>query len=156
MLGRSVQTPGGLLRTSWEAHPVGGDSPVVRYDLPQSAYNATWSPDGHTLTFIDSDDPHWNLYRQGPSGPPAPVTRFTDGRVTSMRWSPDGRKLGLVRQIGNNSNAWVTEADGSRPVQVTHFPTDDAFYVRWFPDSHRLLVSAGKKSQDAVLVRSFR
>ena len=51
---------------------------------------------------------------------------------------------------------WVTEHDGGRPVQVTQLTSADVFAVRWMPDSRRLVVSAGKLSRDAVLIRSFR
>jgi hypothetical protein len=50
----------------------------------------------------------------------------------------------------------VTGRDGIRPVQVTQLPSHDVFFVRWLPDSRRLVVSAGKLSRDAVLIRSFR
>jgi Tol biopolymer transport system component len=84
------------------------------------------------------------------------VTRFGDGRVTGYSWSPDGTKLALVRRTDAGNNVWVTGPDGSRPVQVTQFSASDVFGVRWLPDNHRLAVSAGKLSRDAVLIRGFR
>ncbi len=108
------------------------------------------------MTFRDLSDPAWNVFRQGAGGKPAPVTRFTEGRITAHQWSPDGSRLALIRRTEDGANVWVTGPDGSRPVQVTQLPSSDVFAVRWLPDSGRLVVSAGKLSRDAVLIRSFR
>jgi Tol biopolymer transport system component len=109
------------------------------------------------MTFRNQADPAWNVYLQdAEGGEPVPVTRFTEGRVTGYSWSPDGTRLALVRRMGEDTNVWVTGRDGSRPVQVTRLSTADVFAARWLPDSRRLVVSAGKLSRDAVLIRSFR
>jgi len=84
------------------------------------------------------------------------VTRFTDGRITSYLWSPDGSRLVLIRRTDEGANVWVTAKDGSRPVQVTQLSSSDVFFARWLPDNRRLAVSAGKLSRDAVLIKSFR
>jgi len=62
----------------------------------------------------------------------------------------------VTRRVGPATNVWVTAADGSQPVQVTQFTTGDIFSADWMPDSRRLVMSAGKRSVDAVLIRSFR
>ncbi|HMM33482.1 MAG TPA: hypothetical protein PKA62_01930, partial [Thermoanaerobaculia bacterium] len=71
-------------------------------------------------------------------------------------WSPDGRSLAVTLRTREGVGLWVTEADGTRPVRVTRFPELEVFGVRWLPDSRRLVVSAGTRSQDAVLIRGFR
>jgi dipeptidyl aminopeptidase/acylaminoacyl peptidase len=109
------------------------------------------------MTFRNRTDPAWNVYRQEASGKePAPVTRFTDGRITSYQWSPDGSRLALIRRTDEGANVWVTGKDGSRPAQVTQLPSSDVFFVRWLPDGRHLAVSAGKLSRDAVLIKNFR
>jgi Tol biopolymer transport system component len=84
------------------------------------------------------------------------VTRFTEGRLTAHAWSPDGTRLAVVHRTGDGANVWVTAPDGTRPTQVTQMSAADVFAVRWLPDGRRLVVSAGKLSRDAVLIRSFR
>ena len=84
------------------------------------------------------------------------MTRFTDGRITGYRWSPDGSRLALIRRTDEGANVWVTGKDGSRPAQVTQLPSSDVFLVRWLPDSRQIAVSAGRLSRDAVLIKSFR
>jgi Tol biopolymer transport system component len=147
----------GLSRTVWKAFPVAGGSPTATLRLPGSAMDPTWSPDGRGLTFRNRADAAWNVYRQDEGGKePVSVTRFTDGRLTAHAWSPDGTRLAVVRRTDEGGNVWVAGPDGSRPLQVTQLTSADVFTVRWMPDNRRLVVSAGKLSRDAVLIRSFR
>ena len=76
--------------------------------------------------------------------------------MTAPRPSPDGTRLAVIRRTDEGSNVWVTGPDGSRPTQVTQLSAADVFALRWLPDGRRLVVSAGKLSRDAVLIRSFR
>jgi Tol biopolymer transport system component len=147
----------GLSRTVWKALPVAGGAPAAIFRLPGQAIDPAWSPDGRGLTFRNRADAAWNIFRQDEGGKaPAPVTRFTEGRLTAHAWSPDGTKLAVVRRMSDGGNVWVTGPDGSRPVQVTQLTSTDVFAVRWMPDSRRIVVSAGKLSRDVVLIRSFR
>jgi Tol biopolymer transport system component len=147
----------GLSRTVWKALPVAGGAPTATFRLPVQAIDPAWSPDGRGLTFRNRADAAWNVFRQDEGGKaPAPVTRFTDGRLTAHAWSPDGTKLAVVRRMGDGGNVWVTGPEGSHPVQVTQLTSTDIFAVRWMPDSRRIVVSAGKLSRDVVLIRSFR
>jgi eukaryotic-like serine/threonine-protein kinase len=147
----------GLVRNVWTAFPVRGGRPLMRFRLPGSAINPAWTPDGRGLTFRDTADPAWNVYRQdGEKGRPTRVTRFTNGRVVDYAWSRDGARLAVVRQLDSGSNVWITRADGGAAAQVTHFTSSDVFGIRWLDDDRRIVVSAGNLSRDAVLIRNFR
>jgi Tol biopolymer transport system component len=146
----------GLTRTVWKAVPVAGGPATATFRLRATALEPAWAPDGKGMTYRDRADPAWNVFRQDATGgAPVPVTRFTEGRTTGYEWSPDGSRLALIRRTEEGANVWVTGHDGSRPVQVTALPSD-VFVVRWLPDSKRLVVSAGKLSRDAILIRQFR
>jgi Tol biopolymer transport system component len=109
------------------------------------------------MLFQNTADPVWNLHRLDfGAKEPVPVTRFTEGRVLTYDLSPDGTRLAVTRRVGTAANVWVTAADGSQPVQVTQFTTGDIFSTDWMPDSRRMVVNAGKRTVDAVLIRSFR
>jgi Tol biopolymer transport system component len=147
----------GLIHPVWEAIPVAGGAPVARFRLPGPATEPQWTPDGRGMSFRDTTDPHWNIFRQdGETARPTPVTRFAEGRAVGYSWSPNGRKLAVIRRLEAGSNVWVTEADGSHPLQVTQLTSADVFEVRWLEDCHRLVVLAGRRSRDAVLIRDFR
>ena len=153
------QTTGadGLSRPTARILPAAEGPDVASFPLPERALRIAWSPDGASLTFINRDDPAWNLYRIGFAGEkPGQVTRFTEGRSTSFNWSFDGGRLAIARRVGESENVWITAADGSNPVQVTRFPADEIFGLRWTADGKQIVVSAGKRSSDAVLIRDFR
>ena len=168
MLGRMKPDSKGLMRPLWQVVPMGGGAPSASLLLPGEATSPVWTPDGHGMTFINTADPAWNVYRQSFDGSqPVPVTHFTDGRLISfvadgpreraaVLWSPDGRKLAIARRVGAATNAWITDADGSHAVQVTQFTVENIFEMEWLPDSRRLVVCAGTSSKDAVLIRNFR
>ncbi len=84
------------------------------------------------------------------------MTRFTEGRLTAHEWSPDGRKLAVRLQGPESSNLWVVEANGDHPVPVTQFTTETVFSFTWLPDSRYVVITAGTRSADAVLIREFR
>jgi eukaryotic-like serine/threonine-protein kinase len=157
LVGRSELDAAGLLRTVWQAIPVGGGPETATFRLPNTATDPQWAPDGQAMTFRNGSDAAWNVYRQDASGKePVPVTRLTDGRITGYRWSPDGSRLALIRRTDEGANVWVTGKDGSRPAQVTQLPSSDVFFIRWLPDNRQIAVSAGRLSRDAVLIKSFR
>jgi Tol biopolymer transport system component len=149
---------GGLVLPEVKIVPADGSSPGTDVKLPQQALNTVaWSADGASLTFLDENDPLRNLSRFPLSGgAPERLTRFTDGRCTAYEWSPDGRRVAIVRRIGDSSNVWVTAADGSKPVQITKFQGDEIFGIHWSKDGKSVVVNAGRRSSDAVLVRNFR
>ena len=157
LAARSERDTEGLERMAWHAITVNGGAETSTYRLPNGAMEPAWAPDGQAVTFRNRSDAAWNVYREDATGKPAaPVTRFTDGRVTGYQWSPDGSRLALIRRTDEGANVWVVGKDGSRPTQVTQLPSADVFFVRWLPDNRRLVVSAGKLSRDVVLIKSFR
>ena len=157
LLSRVEADAGGSSRTRWEAVAVPGGTVRASLQLPGQAVGYAWSPGGHGMLFLDTADPAWNIHRLDfGAKAPVPITRFTEGRVLGYKLSPDGARLAVTRRVGPATNVWVTSADGSQPVQVTQFTTGDIFSADWMPDSRRLVMSAGKRSVDAVLIRSFR
>ncbi len=126
--------------------------------VPAAARDSiAWSPDGASLTFIDESDPARNLRRLSLSGAATErVTRFTEGRTTAFEWSPDGSQIAVARRIGDSAGVWVAAADGSKPVQIARFQGDEIFGLDWTKDGKHVVLSAGKRSSDAVLIRNFR
>jgi Tol biopolymer transport system component len=156
MVGSQETDAQGLARTVWKAIPVAGGPETATYRLRPTAFEPAWAPDGKGMTYRDRADPAWNVFRQdAKGGEPVPVTRFTEGRTTGYQWSPDGSRIATIRRTDEGASVWVTGRDGSRPVQVTGLPSD-VFIVRWLPDGKRLVISAGKLSRDAILIRKFR
>ncbi len=121
------------------------------------ATTAQAGPAGRSLLYTDGLDPVRNIRRLDfAGGPPTAVTSYREGRVLRFKMSPDGKLLAVARRVGQAENVWVAAADGSHPVQVTHFTAERIFEVCWLPDSRRLAIGAGSLSSDAVLIRKFR
>ena len=92
----------------------------------------------------------------GAGGAPEPLTHFTDGKCTAFRWSADGSRLAVARKIGDVSGVFVTTADGGKPIQAARFQGNGVFGMDWSKDGKSIVVDAGKRSSDALLVRNFR
>jgi Tol biopolymer transport system component len=84
------------------------------------------------------------------------ITRFTDGRITQHRWSPDGKRIVLRRRMDNADNLWVVNADGSNGVAITDFETGEIPDMKWTRDGSRVVFTYGEVSQNVVLVRNFK
>ncbi|MBA2495184.1 MAG: PD40 domain-containing protein, partial [Acidobacteria bacterium] len=64
--------------------------------------NFAWSPDGKSLTFINSEGTLnlWNYLLD--ESKPKPLTDFNSGKIIDFSWSSDGKKLFIVRGIVNS------------------------------------------------------
>jgi eukaryotic-like serine/threonine-protein kinase len=66
-------------------------------EQPFSIVEPIWTPDGRGFAYLKEDDPA-NIWVQPiDGGSPRPLTRFTDRRITSFGWSPDGHRLAISR-----------------------------------------------------------
>jgi serine/threonine protein kinase/Tol biopolymer transport system component len=146
----------GIIRTAFSL--VGSDGGAARrLAVPHGMDDPKWSSDGRFVLSIDRSDPGWNVFRVDAdgAGAPEPVTKFTEGRVTFFEPSPVDDRIAVVRRIGEVSNVWIAPADGSPPIQVSGI-SGDAFFARWAPDGKSLIVNAGRRGSEAVLIRNFR
>ena len=154
---RLTSGEGGLVRGAIDVVPTAGGAALASLPFPAQAGNLAWSPDGASFTFVDQGDPAWNLARiRLTGGAQEPLTHFTDGKCTAFKWSPDGKLLAVARKIGDVSGVWVTLADGGKPVQAARFQGNEVFGMDWSKDGKSIVVDAGKRSSDALLIRNFR
>ncbi|MBZ5524363.1 MAG: winged helix-turn-helix domain-containing protein [Acidobacteriia bacterium] len=72
--------------------------------VPAPAANAggitdlRWSPDRKALHYVSINDGESNVWQQPLSGkPPAQLTNFDAGLISSIKWSRDGKRLIIVR-----------------------------------------------------------
>jgi Tol biopolymer transport system component len=132
--------------------PAEGGPPVAQFLLPPGTTKSAWSADNTSLTYVDRNK-GWNLMRQAiAGGDPTPLTRFAEGQTTEFAWSPDGRKIAVVRRIGRADSVWVVEPGGGDPKQVAHFPTGAVSDCRWSLDGKSVVFAYGTSTQDVVLI----
>jgi len=68
------------------------------------------------------------------------------------RYSPDGGKIAFTSTRSGNRELWVSEADGSSPVQLTSFGGPLVGGQGWSPDSQRLMFHARTEGQADIFV----
>jgi Tol biopolymer transport system component len=77
-----------------------GSPPVKTFDIPPTASELLWLPDGSALTYVVTRGGVSNIWRQPvDGGPPAPLTGFKSERIFHYDWSRDGRQLACTRGI---------------------------------------------------------
>jgi hypothetical protein len=148
----------GLIHAVSKLFRADGTPTGVTVDIPQRDANTlAWNADGASFTLIDQGDPARNLERVriGANGVER-LTHFTEGRTTAFECAPDGSRIALARRVGDASGVWVTSPDGSKPVQIARFASDEIFGIHWTQDGKHVVVNAGKRSSDAVLIRNFK
>ncbi len=65
---------------------------------PQGRMLLRWTPDSQALVFGSTQHGVSNLWRQPLDGSPAkPITNFSEDRIFSFAWSPDGKRLAYER-----------------------------------------------------------
>jgi hypothetical protein len=125
VFARQVMSPEpGSTWTSAAVYVVNPDGSDLRRVTPEGfyAYNASWSPNGSQLVFINTEmvvnadhtsvtDMLSDIYTVLPDG--ADLRRLTgDGRSISPKWTADGR-LAFTREIGGwRYENWIMDADG--------------------------------------------
>jgi Tol biopolymer transport system component len=79
-----------------------------------------WSPNGKLLLFSDNyrGPDIWTIHPNGTGL--KRIYRATDGNYSADSWSPDGKKILLVRGANGSVDLAVMNADGSGLRQVTH------------------------------------
>jgi WD40 repeat protein len=95
-----------------------------------------WSPDGRYIAFVKAEHPFQ-------SGIPAdlwlldmatsteiPLTHYSDRRVTSVAWSPEGSALVFSVKLGDYAEVWITSLDGTEQYPIAG-PTPGHAPVGW-------------------------
>ena len=79
----------------------------------------------------------WRLPRPGASRSTETPEKFLVSGVNAA-YSPDGRKIAFESGRGGVDDIWLSNADGSHPVQLTTLKSDSGT-PRWSPDGRRLV-----------------
>ena len=87
------------LRWKMALIPFDGGEPLKLFAQPvHFGYPAKWTPDGRSLTYIDTHQSNvWLQPIQG--GEPRRLTDFNNDLLFGFEWSPDGKRMACVRGI---------------------------------------------------------
>jgi len=112
----------------------------------------TVSPDGSTIAYVCySETGGSGICMMAPDG--SDKRRVIDAPPSNVwpRWSPDGR-LAFVRA----GEIWVSNADGTDQVQLTHIAGDDAsMALDWSPDGQRIVFGNDPFTADTSAVEAL-
>jgi serine/threonine protein kinase len=101
---------------------ISGDRPrQVTHGPGKWQGSPSWSPDGHALAFDSlGTDGHWHLWEIEVEG--GPVRQLTNGPAdqNTPTWSPDGKWLYYVADVGQRREVWRMPAIGGDATQITH------------------------------------
>lgn len=106
---------------------------------------ATWSPDGSKILYQSNQDGNNKVYVMNVDGSD-PVNLSTQpGEDFYPLWSPDGSKIAYFHVVDNSGtnnsfSLYVMNADGTNPTLLTNA---GPCYVKWSPDSRKLLLITG-------------
>ena len=126
------------------------------------------SRDGNVTasSHIEGGDPFWGregiifFDSQGRSSdqiatvdaPGGPLGLLTDpsakGDSGQARWSPDGKRVAFTRDVSDDSEVWVTNADGSGAHDVSSTPSADDEEPAWSPDGRRIAFATARGTRD--------
>ncbi len=114
----------------------GGPQPVV--GVGQNAVHA--SVRGNRMVYVQSTTSNMDIWRLPLSGTSGAAQTPEKLLVSSANaaYSPDGRRIAFESVRGGTQNIWLSNADGSRPVQLTSTKSDSGT-PRWSPDGRRLV-----------------
>jgi eukaryotic-like serine/threonine-protein kinase len=118
--------------------PLLGGAPQPVVGVGDNAVHA--SIRGNRMVYVQSTSSvfdTWRLQRPGASRPPEAPEKFLVFS-TNAAYSPDGRKVAFESARGGTENIWLSNADGSHPIQLTT-STSFSGTPRWSPDGRRLV-----------------
>lgn len=103
-------------QAQWNVNAPPGEAASVSIDTRSGTWmSVDVSPDGRTLVF----DLLGDLYTLPIAGGVATSLTHSVAWEMQARFSPDGKRLVYLSDAGGGDNAWVMDADGKNPRQVT-------------------------------------
>jgi Tol biopolymer transport system component len=127
--------------------PLAGGAPQPVVGVGENAVHA--SVRGNRMVYVQSTTAVadlWRLPRPGASRSTATPEKLLASGINAA-YSPDGRKIAFESDRGGVENIWLSNADGSHPVQLTTFKSESGT-PRWSPDGRRLVfdsIEAGNR-----------
>jgi eukaryotic-like serine/threonine-protein kinase len=141
----------------WRVSVSGSDPPSPLPFLgASSALDPSISLENHRLiyTVLSSDFNIWSSrIAAGRETPPEPSRLIPSTKTQEMpRYSPDGKELLYVSYASGSSEIWISNSDGSNPLQLTRFGGPMPNYPRWSPDGKHITFSMASRAQVQIFL----
>ncbi len=119
-----------------------------------SARNPSVSLEKNRLVYnlVSLDYNNWRHWISRTKDNPAPPSRFIYSTQTQdcPQFSPDGKEVAFVSYASGSVEIWISNSDGSNPLQLTHFGGPMLDYPRWSPDGKQIVFSMASRDQTEI------
>jgi len=121
---------------------VDGSLPAERIELMGSAVASLATARSRTRLAFPSSHMNDDIYRFVPGQDPQALAGATSFRDGVSSFSPDGRRIAFESSRSGNLQAWISNADGTSPVQLAPGLGSWQGSPRWSPDGERVAFDA--------------
>jgi len=138
-------------------HPLNGEAETRITSDPAWDVYPDWSPEGSRLIFVSNRDGAPKIYMVNSDGGnlhllvDQAVGMAVPGLVNealSVRWSPDGERIGYIVTGSAGGSLWTVRPDGTDSREVL----SGVKVFDWYLDSRRVVYSRGRGSADELAV----
>jgi len=118
------------------------------------------SSQGHRLAYVtwkgSIDENIYRIALLGSSNRWSSPTKFISStqRDTNAQFSPDGKRITFESSRAGNYEIWVSDSDGSNPVQVTFSDRELTGTPRWSPDSRQIAFDSDREHDWDIYITS--
>ncbi len=145
-----LPTEGRAADGGWDVANTGEPGENVTFKVTEGTWmSLDVSPDGRTLVF----DLLGDIYSMPASGGTARAILDGPAMQRSPMFSADGTKLLFLSDASGDDNAWIANADGSGPHQITRETVDVLTGPAWGPDGDSVIAAKMSPSSAAAFVR---
>lgn len=158
--GRTILYPYGETGsvTLWQVPLTGGRPPEMASPAGQVGYQATISRQGDRMAWVQGyvDQEIYRVEINALKGGSESAVRIAPSTRAEfdVEVSPDGRRLAFISRRSGSAEVWVSNADGSSPVQLTSFGGPHVTTPRWSPEGRWIAFDARVKADGDIYVVS--
>jgi Tol biopolymer transport system component/DNA-binding winged helix-turn-helix (wHTH) protein len=141
----------------WRVSSKGGPSQPLVY--AQDAWGPTTARTKNRMAYVRYSpfEDVWRLDLSSPTKPKGvaqPIAASSYGQWVP-HISPDGRRVAFDSDRSGSNEIWVSDSDGSNPIQLTNFKQGNLGVPRWSPDSQRIVfdTNAGGPNVETYTMR---
>jgi serine/threonine protein kinase/Tol biopolymer transport system component len=112
-----------------------------RLSVGENGIHPSISRQGNRLAYSQSNDDTniWRVNLSNPREAPVPAVSSTLNDF-NPQYSPDGKRIAFASNRSGNIEAWVSDADGSNPAQLSDLGHSGS--PRWSPDGQRIVIDS--------------
>ncbi|HZE72536.1 MAG TPA: protein kinase [Pyrinomonadaceae bacterium] len=143
----------------WRISASGGASERLALGGDNALYPSV-SIQGHRLAYVTMkgsiDENIYRIALLGSSNRWSSPTKFISStqRDTNSQFSPDGKRIAFESSRAGNYEIWVSDSDGSNPVQMTFSDRELTGTPRWSPDSRQIAFDSDREHNWDIYITS--